>query len=64
MRTREDHEPLEALPGGKEHFRPNLSPQATPPKETESRDGMTRKVVLAIIGLLVLIALIATVGAL
>lgn len=52
MPMREDNEPLEALPGGKEHFQPNLSPRATSPKDTESRGAVTRNVVIAILGLL------------
>lgn len=64
MRTREDKEPLEALPGGKEHFKPGLSPRVTPPKDTESRGAITRNVLVPLAALLLLLALIGIVSAL
>ena len=64
MRRREDKEPLEALPGGKEHFNPNLSPRVTPPKDTESRGAVTRNVVLTLAALLLVLVLIGIVSSL
>ncbi|MFN3725757.1 MAG: hypothetical protein ACK4SZ_05560 [Allosphingosinicella sp.] len=64
MRTREDKEPLEALPGGKEHFKPGLSPRVTPPKDTERRGAITRNVLVTLAALLLLLGLIGIVSAL
>lgn len=62
MRMRDTKGPPEALPGGKDHFKPNLAPRSTPPRDTESRGATARNVVLAIIGIILVLALIAGVS--
>ena len=58
MRMRDTKGPLEALPGGKEHFRPNLAPRSTPPRNTESRSATARNAALTILGIILVLALI------
>jgi hypothetical protein len=62
MRMRDTKGPPEALPGGKEHFKPNLAPRSTPPKDTESRRATARNAALTIIGIIVVLALIVGVS--
>ena len=64
MRRREDKEPLEALPGGKERAASNLAPRSTPPVNSESRGAIIRNVVVAILAILVLFAIIGLIAAL
>ena len=59
MRMRNTKGPPEALPGGKEHFKPNLAPRSTPPRDTERSGATARNAALTIIGIILVLALIA-----